>query len=154
MALIGQVVSEKKLFEYYGHIHVYSPREGADNPLGRKYFHKHKSSVHLLIPSTFSAIKWHFLFFPIQMHGQPKLTLPQKRSWSSQGHDLYKLCRATFPDASCQVSKSQTSWFSRRSFLKVFCYLQPWQPSWSCDLDHLYKLSFTLPKDAPHKVWL
>ena len=25
---------------------------------------------------------------------------------------------------------------------------------WSCDLDHLYKLSFPLPKDAPHEVWL
>ena len=23
-----------------------------------------------------------------------------------------------------------------------------------CDLDHLYKLSFTLPKNAPHRVWL
>ena len=29
-----------------------------------------------------------------------------------------------------------------------------WRPSWSCDLDHLYKLSFPLPKDAPYKVWL
>ena len=25
---------------------------------------------------------------------------------------------------------------------------------WSCDLDHLYKLSFPLPKDAPHEVCL
>ena len=48
-------VSEKKMFEYYGHIHVYSPGAGADNPLGPKYFHKHKSSVHLLISSKFSA---------------------------------------------------------------------------------------------------
>ena len=23
-----------------------------------------------------------------------------------------------------------------------------------CDLDHLYKLSFPLPKNAPHDVWL
>ena len=23
-----------------------------------------------------------------------------------------------------------------------------------CDLDHLYKLSFPLPKEAPHKIWL
>ena len=23
----------------------------------------------------------------------------------------------------------------------------------ACDLDHLYKLPFTLPKNAPHKVW-
>ena len=36
---------------------VYSPGAGADNPLGPKYFHKHKFSVHLLIPSKFSAIK-------------------------------------------------------------------------------------------------
>ena len=52
------------MFEYYGHIHVYSPGAGADNPLGPKYFHKHKSSVHLLISSKFSAIEWHFPIFP------------------------------------------------------------------------------------------
>ena len=32
LALIGQAVSEV-MFEYYGHIHVYSPRVGVDNPL-------------------------------------------------------------------------------------------------------------------------
>ena len=63
LALIGQAVSEKKMFEYYGHTHVYSPGAGADNPLGPKYFHKHKSSVHLLIPSKFFAIKRHFPIF-------------------------------------------------------------------------------------------
>ena len=54
-----QAVSERKMFEYYGHILVYSPGAGAgaDNPQGPKYFHKHKPSVHLLIPSKFSAIK-------------------------------------------------------------------------------------------------
>ena len=57
-ALIGQAVSEKKMYEYYGHTHVYSPGAGTDNPLGPKYFYKHKSSVHLLIPSKF--------FFPIK----------------------------------------------------------------------------------------
>ena len=55
--MIGQAISEKKMFEYYGHTHVYSPGAGADNPLGPKYFHKHEYSVHLLIPSKFSAIK-------------------------------------------------------------------------------------------------
>ena len=49
-------VSEK-MFEYYGHTHVYSPGAGADNPLGPKYFHNHKSSVHLLFPSKFFAFK-------------------------------------------------------------------------------------------------
>ena len=43
--------------EYYGHTHVYIPGAGADSPMGPKYFHKHKSSMHLLIPSKFSAIK-------------------------------------------------------------------------------------------------
>ena len=74
MALIGQAVSEK-MFEYYGHTHVYSPGTGADNTLGPKHFHKHEYSVHLLIPSKSFAIKGHFPIFPIQMHGWPKLTL-------------------------------------------------------------------------------
>ena len=38
-------------------VHVYNPGEGADNPLGPKYFHEHKSFVHLLIPTKFSDIK-------------------------------------------------------------------------------------------------
>ena len=28
------------------------------------------------------------------------------------------------------------------------------RPSWSCDLDHLYKILFPLPKEVPHKTWL
>ena len=47
----------KKMFEYFGHIHVYDPGAGTDKPLGPKYYHKHKSSVHLLIPSKFSDNK-------------------------------------------------------------------------------------------------
>ena len=49
--------NSNQMFEYHGHIHVYSPGAGADNPLGPKYFHKHKFSVYLLIPSKFTAIK-------------------------------------------------------------------------------------------------
>ena len=36
LALIGQAVLEMMMFEYYGHALVYSPRAGADNPLGTK----------------------------------------------------------------------------------------------------------------------
>ena len=36
---------------------MYIARAGADNPLGPKYFHKHQSSVQLLIPSKSFAIK-------------------------------------------------------------------------------------------------
>ena len=39
---------------------------------------------------------------------------------------------------------------SGEDFLR-FYHIWVWWPSWSCDLDHLYKHSFSLPKEAPHK---
>ena len=33
-------------------------------------------------------------------------------------------------------------------------HIWAWWPSWLCDLDHLYKLSLPLPKEAPHEIWL
>ena len=42
--LIGQAVSEKKMFENNGHIHVFSPRAGADNTLWHLFL-KHNYSV-------------------------------------------------------------------------------------------------------------
>ena len=41
-----------------------------------------------------------------------------------------------------------------KKIFKGFYHIWAWRPSWSCDLDHLYKLSFPLPKEAPHKIWL
>ena len=32
-----------------------------------------------------------------------------------------------------------------------FYHIRAWRP---CDLNHLYKLSFPLPKEAPHEIWL
>ena len=80
---------EKKMFEYYGHTHVYSPGAGADNSLGPKYFHKHEYSVHLLILSKFFATKLHFPIFSHSNAWAASVDLPVKRSRSSQGHDLY-----------------------------------------------------------------
>ena len=37
---------------------------------------------------------------------------------------------------------------------EAFYHIWAWWPSWSCDLDHLYKLSSPLPKEALHKIWL
>ena len=37
---------------------------------------------------------------------------------------------------------------------KCFYHIWAWWRSWSCDLDHLYKLWFPLPKEAPRKIWL
>ena len=54
LALIGQAVYEKKMFENNGHIHVYSPGAGADNPLASIFFKKNiKSSVNLVICCKF-----------------------------------------------------------------------------------------------------
>ena len=36
---------------------------------------------------------------------------------------------------------------------KGFYHIWAWWPSWSCDLDHLYKLSFPLPVEAPQEIW-
>ena len=47
------------------------------------------------------------------------LTLPQDRSRSSQGHDLYKLCRALPPEASCQFQNGRPSGSGEEDF-KVF----------------------------------
>ena len=35
-----------------------------------------------------------------------------------------------------------------------FYHIWASQPSWSYDLDHLLKLSFPLPKEAPHEIWI
>ena len=76
LALIGQAVSEKKIFEYHGYIHVYCPRVGADQPLRSKYFQNHTSSVDLSISFKFFPSNDILTIFPIQMHGRPMLTLP------------------------------------------------------------------------------
>ena len=75
-SLIGQAVSEKKMFEYYGQIHVYSPGAGADNPLQTKFFHKHKYSVYLPISCKFCPYKSHFINFSHSNARRPMLTLP------------------------------------------------------------------------------
>ena len=44
--------------------------------------------------------------------------------------------------------------FWRRIFLKSFYHIWAWRPSWSCDPHAANKISFFLPKEAPHKIWL
>ena len=38
--------------------------------------------------------------------------------------------------------------------MKGFYHIWAWGASWSCDPDALKKISFPLPKEAPHKIWL
>ena len=37
---------------------------------------------------------------------------------------------------------------------EVFYHIWAWRPSWSRDPDAVNKISFPLPKEAPHKIWL
>ena len=41
-----------------------------------------------------------------------------------------------------------------KKIFKGFNNIWAWWPSWSCDPDAEKKLSFPLPKKAPHKIWL
>ena len=43
LTLIAQAVSEKKIFEYYGDIHVYRPGVGVRPAAGVHFFQNHKS---------------------------------------------------------------------------------------------------------------
>ena len=75
-----------------------------------------------------------------------------------QGHSSViiwtKLWWAGVPDATYQVSWKSACWFWRRRFLKGFYHIWAGWPSWSCDPEATNKLSFPLPKEAPHKIWL
>ena len=99
---------------------------GADQP---NFFQNHISSVHLHISCKFFLSNDILTILPIQMHGQPMLTLPLNRSRSSKGHNLYIHCSTPVPDTSCQVSLKSVQWFRRRRILKGFYHVWPWRPS-------------------------
>ena len=77
------------------------------------------------------------------------LTLTFRRS--TLDHHLNNLGRAHIPTAIYQVPRSSAFWFLRR-FLKGFYHIWAWRPSWSCDQDHLNKLSFPPPKESPFEI--
>ena len=39
-------------------------------------------------------------------------------------------------------------------FFLGFYHIWAWRPTWTCDIDHLIKLPFPHPMEAPHKIWL
>ena len=77
MALHGKAGSEKKIFENNGHIHVYSPGAGTDNPLRSIYFHKQYYSVKIVLCCKFSPLNDFVTVFYIQTckigQGQPRV---------------------------------------------------------------------------------
>ena len=56
------------MFENNGHIHVYSPRRGAENPMG-SFFMKYKSSVNLVICCKFFPFNYLVTVFPFKHTG-------------------------------------------------------------------------------------
>ena len=71
MALIDPAVLEKKSFGNGGHIHVYSPVAGADNPMMSRYFFHLR--IHSVLCCKFSSIKRLCIIpvFPIQTFRRP-----------------------------------------------------------------------------------
>ena len=55
------------------------------------------------------------------------------------------MLRAKFPD-------HRTSGSEKTEIFKSFYHIWAWWPSWSCDLYNLFKLSFPLPRETPHKI--
>ena len=70
------------MFHYYGNIHVYSPRAGADNPQGLKF----SININLLSICLFPVNFTHYIsilsFFPFKCIGD--LSLPCRKK--GQGH--------------------------------------------------------------------
>ena len=74
--------------------------------------------------------------FPIQMHREANLTVPQKGQTSMYDNSFSNFGRPPVPDDSCKGSAPRYSRFWRRRFLKVFTIIWAWRPSWSTDCDH------------------
>ena len=93
LALIGQAVSEK-VFEYDGHIHIYCPWIGADNPLGKNVFIYIKILSICIVLARFPNLIKFYYFPPIKCICD--LTWPCRKI--GQGHPrvmilVYKLCK-------------------------------------------------------------
>ena len=73
--------------------------------------------------------------------------------WPLGHHLKKKLWWTHVPYATYLVSRQLALWFLRWRFLKGFYHIWSWWPSWTCDLDHLNKLSSPHPMEAPHEIW-
>ena len=94
MIKICTVVSEKIQFEFL-HVHDLGPK--SSNDLDLQYSHNFINSIRCLLLQTFRSLaaivseKSTISLFPIEKPKLPNLTLPENRSRSLKGHDLYKL---------------------------------------------------------------
>ena len=66
----------EEFFQYFCNIDVYCPGLGANQSLGSNYFQNYLPSVHMPISCKICLSNDILTIFPIQMRGQPMLTLP------------------------------------------------------------------------------
>ena len=82
------------MFENNGYVHVYSHGAEADNPVGSNCFINSIIQSILSFTAKFPPLNDLVTVFPIKTYIRPNLTLPLNKSRSTQGHHLFKLCRA------------------------------------------------------------
>ena len=87
LTLICNAVSKKMMFDNNGHIHAFSSGTGVENLL-MLFFQNLKYSVDLVICCKVFPLNDFLTIFSIRIHRQPNLTLPLKRSRSTEGHNF------------------------------------------------------------------
>ena len=144
---------------YFFHdlIHVYSPGQGAYSPQGTKFWCQNKRLVTSVICCYFQIIDdnsfWKincFTFFPYKSirgqiwpcnkigQGQPRVII-----WTNLVVIKHLMLHIKF----------QGHW-PFGSGEDGFYHIWACRPSWSCDQDHLNKLSFPHPMETPYEIWL
>ena len=52
------------------------------------------------------------------------------------------------------MSQGHWPYIPKKIFLKGLYHIWVWWSSWSCDWEHLCKLSFSHPKELPYEIWI
>ena len=95
---------------------------------------------------------------PVNAHLISGPTVSTKRSKIGQGQPrviIYiDIVELESPMLSAKFQDHRTSGSGEEVFFFLKKYhIWAWWPSWSCDLYHLYKLSFPLPRETLYKIW-
>ena len=110
------------------------------------------TNFHLINFNSFLEI-YSLIIFPYKNKRDQIWPLLLKcRSRSTKCHHLNKIGSTQVINAAYQVSRSSAFWFQRKRFVKVFTIIWAWWPSWSCDIYHLYSISFSHPMEALHNL--
>ena len=141
-------------------IHVLYHRGRGIQPPGDKNLMSTETSCHfdyLLLVSNHRQQQFLknplFYLFLIQKHKGPNLTLPlNTRSRSTQGHHLRNLEVLEHPMMHIKILGHQPFGSREEFFFLSFYYIWAWRAPLSCHQDHLSKLLFPHPIEAPYEI--